>query len=62
NAQTDLVRDLTARMIAEGKEPQPTMNVEDAAKSVLHMADMPPEANVQFMTVLATKMPYIGRG
>jgi hypothetical protein len=29
---------------------------------VLHMADMPAEANVQFMTVMATTMPYIGRG
>ena len=36
--------------------------VEDAARSVLHMANMPPSANVQFMTVMATKMPYIGRG
>jgi NADP-dependent 3-hydroxy acid dehydrogenase YdfG len=38
------------------------MDVEDAARSVLHMASMPPGANVQFMTVMATKMPYIGRG
>jgi NADP-dependent 3-hydroxy acid dehydrogenase YdfG len=40
----------------------PSMDVADAARSVLHMANMPPEANVQFMTVMATKMPYIGRG
>ncbi|MEM7075460.1 MAG: SDR family oxidoreductase [Pseudomonadota bacterium] len=40
----------------------PTMDVADAARSVLHMAELPPEANVQFMTVMATKMPYIGRG
>ena len=39
-----------------------TMDVANAARSVLHMAQMPPEANVQFMTVMATKMPYIGRG
>ena len=32
------------------------------ASSVLHMASLPLEANVQFMTVMATKMPYIGRG
>jgi hypothetical protein len=38
------------------------MDVKHAASSVLHMAQMPPEANVQFMTVMATKMPYIGRG
>ena len=62
NAETDMVRGLNAQLIAEGAEPNPTMNVNEAATSVLHMAEMPPEANVQFMTVMATKMPYIGRG
>jgi NADP-dependent 3-hydroxy acid dehydrogenase YdfG len=32
------------------------------ADAVVHMANLPLEANVQFMTVMATKMPYIGRG
>ena len=41
---------------------QPTMDVEDVARAVWHMASLPPEANVQWMTVMATKMPYIGRG
>lgn len=62
NAETDMVRDLNARLIADGNPPNPTMDVQDAARSVLHMAQMPPQANVQFMTVMATKMPYIGRG
>ena len=62
NAETDMVRDLNAKLIAQGSDPNPTMDVEQAATSVLHMAEMPPEANVQFMTVMATKMPYIGRG
>ena len=62
NAETDMVRDLNARLIADGAAPNPTMDVHEAATSVLHMANMPPEANVQFMTVMATKMPYIGRG
>ena len=62
NAETDMVRDLNAKLIAQGADPNPTMDVEQAATSVLHMAEMPPEANVQFMTVMATKMPYIGRG
>ena len=62
NAETDMVRGLNAKLIADGAEPNPTMNVNEAATSVLHMAQMPPEANVQFMTVMATKMPYIGRG
>ena len=39
-----------------------TFDVTDAARSVLHMAELPLEANVQFMTVMATTMPYIGRG
>ena len=47
---------------AEGGEVPETMAVEDAARSVLHMAKLPLAANVQFMTVMATKMPYIGRG
>ncbi len=57
NAETEL--------LAELKKKQPstaTMDVEHAARSVLHMAELPPEANVQFMTVMATTMPYIGRG
>jgi NADP-dependent 3-hydroxy acid dehydrogenase YdfG len=41
---------------------EPMMDVEDAAKAVLFMASLPLDANVQFLTVLATKMPYIGRG
>jgi NAD(P)-dependent dehydrogenase (short-subunit alcohol dehydrogenase family) len=41
---------------------EPTMDVKNVADAVLYMAGLPPEANVQFMTVMATKMPYIGRG
>lgn len=62
NARTQMVQNLVETAVAEGREPDPTMAVEDAARSVLHMASMPPEANVQFMTVMATTMPYIGRG
>ncbi|MEX0318839.1 MAG: SDR family oxidoreductase [Ruegeria sp.] len=62
NAHTSMVQGLVDAAIAEGREPDPTMAVEDAARSVLHMATLPPEANVQFMTVMATRMPYIGRG
>ena len=42
--------------------PEPTMNVEDVARAVLHMANLPLDTNVQFMTIMATKMPFIGRG
>jgi NAD(P)-dependent dehydrogenase (short-subunit alcohol dehydrogenase family) len=41
---------------------EPVMDVDNVASSVLHIAQMPLEANVQFMTVMATKMPYVGRG
>jgi NAD(P)-dependent dehydrogenase (short-subunit alcohol dehydrogenase family) len=43
-------------------DPEPMMDVNHVANAVLQMAKLPPEANVQFMTILATKMPYIGRG
>ena len=62
NAETDMVRDLHAKALADGREVQPTMDVAHAAEAVLRMAELPPEANVQFMTIMATKMPYIGRG
>ena len=62
NARTDLLQGIIDAAIAEGDVPPPSMDVDEVAKSVLHMAQLPPEANVQFMTVMATKMPYIGRG
>ena len=43
-------------------KPEPVMDVSHVASSVVHMAGLPPEANVQFMTVMATNMPFIGRG
>lgn len=64
NARTEMVDELNARALQANPEAelQPTMDVQDVARLVLHMAELPPEANVQFMTVMATKMPYIGRG
>ena len=41
---------------------EPTMDVENVAQAVVYMASLPLDANVQFMTVMATKMPYVGRG
>lgn len=43
-------------------KPEPVMDVQHVADSVLHMANLPLSANVQFMTVMATAMPFIGRG
>ena len=64
NAATEL----TARM-AEGVPQangtiavEPRMDVRLVAKAVLYMVSLPLEANVQFMTVMATKMPFVGRG
>jgi NAD(P)-dependent dehydrogenase (short-subunit alcohol dehydrogenase family) len=64
NAATDL----TARMShgvpqAHGAVAvEPTMDVEDVARAVVYMATLPLEANVLFMTVMATNMPFVGRG
>jgi hypothetical protein len=41
---------------------EPTMKVADVARALVYMASLPLDANVQFMTVMATKMPFIGRG
>ena len=60
--------DMTARMPrgvpqADGSVcVEPTMDVQHVATAVLHMASLPLEANVQFLTLMATNMPFIGRG
>ena len=41
---------------------EPTMDAADVARAVVYMASLPLDANVQFMTIMATKMPFIGRG
>jgi NAD(P)-dependent dehydrogenase (short-subunit alcohol dehydrogenase family) len=42
--------------------PEPLMDVSHVANAVLYMASLPLDANVQFLTVMATKMPFVGRG
>jgi NAD(P)-dependent dehydrogenase (short-subunit alcohol dehydrogenase family) len=42
--------------------PEPTMDVQDVAKALVYMASLSLDSNVQFMTVMATKMPFVGRG
>jgi NAD(P)-dependent dehydrogenase (short-subunit alcohol dehydrogenase family) len=60
--------EMTARMSQGVAQPngtvavEPTMDVADVARAVVYMASLPLSANVQFMTVMATKMPYLGRG
>ena len=64
NASTDLTARFKEGIVqAHGAvSPEPTMDVELVARAVLQMANLPLEANVQFMTIMATKMPFIGRG
>ena len=64
NAGTDMTERMKTGMPqANGTvAPEPTMDVENVAKTVLYMAGLPLEANAQFVTVMATKMPFIGRG
>jgi NAD(P)-dependent dehydrogenase (short-subunit alcohol dehydrogenase family) len=64
NAETDM----TGRMRkgvpqANGSiEVEPLMDLKHVADAMIYMANLPLEANVQFMTVMATKMPFVGRG
>src|SRR6185436_6078105 len=64
NAATSRNEDTArGRLQATGQvEAEPRMDVRDVATGVLYMATLSLDANVQFMTVMATKMPYIGRG
>jgi len=64
NAATDMTEKMKTGMPqANGSmAPEPTMAVESVARAVVFMASLPLDANVQFMTVMATKMPFIGRG
>ncbi|WP_050515459.1 SDR family oxidoreductase [Streptomyces rimosus] len=64
NAATEMTgRMQTGILQANGTtEVEPVMDVADVARTVLHMAQLPLTANVQFATVMATAMPYIGRG
>ncbi len=59
---------MTARMAKGVLQPtgetkvEPTMDAVHVANAVVYMASLPLDANVQFLTVMATKMPFIGRG
>ena len=64
NAATDMTRHMREGVPqANGSiAAEPTVAVEEVARAVLFMADLPLDANVQFMTVMATRMPFVGRG
>ncbi|MFD5751316.1 SDR family oxidoreductase [Streptomyces sp. NPDC127033] len=64
NAATDMTERMRRGVPQANGElaVEPVMDVTDVARTVLHMAELPLEANVQFATVLATSMPFVGRG
>ncbi|HUJ93200.1 MAG TPA: SDR family oxidoreductase [Gaiellaceae bacterium] len=65
NAATALTEPMrtTGVLQADGSVAiEPTMDVADVARAVVYMATLPPGANVQFLTVMATTMPFVGRG
>ncbi|NUK08517.1 SDR family oxidoreductase [Streptomyces lunaelactis] len=64
NAATEMTKRMRAGILQANGEVvvEPVMAAGDVARTVRHMAELPLEANVQFATVMATGMPYIGRG
>lgn len=67
NAATDLIlsilKDGAGATQADGSVAmEPTLDLDHVARAIVHMASLPLEANIQFMTLMATKMPFIGRG
>jgi NAD(P)-dependent dehydrogenase (short-subunit alcohol dehydrogenase family) len=64
NALTEMAAAMTKGVLqANGTiAVEPTMDVAEVARTVVFMAGLPPRANVQFITVMATKMPFVGRG
>jgi NAD(P)-dependent dehydrogenase (short-subunit alcohol dehydrogenase family) len=64
NAATEMTKAMEKGVPqADGsRKPEPTMDVSHIANAVVHMANLPLDANVQFMTIMATKMPFVGRG
>ncbi len=67
NAATDMIK----AILEEGKgatqadgssAKEPTMDLDHVASAIVHMASLPLDVNMQFMTIMATKMPFIGRG
>jgi NAD(P)-dependent dehydrogenase (short-subunit alcohol dehydrogenase family) len=64
NAATEMTSRMThGALQADGSSRQePTMDVKHVADAIVHMASLPLDANVQFLTIMATQMPFIGRG
>ncbi|HWK85875.1 MAG TPA: SDR family oxidoreductase [Xanthobacteraceae bacterium] len=64
NAATPMTERMVKGVLQPNGEmkPEPRMDVEHVAQAVVQMASLPLESNVLFMTIMATKMPFVGRG
>ena len=64
NAATDMTATFATGVLQAngGTAVEPRLDVAHVVRAVIYMASLPPDANVQFMTVMATAMPFIGRG
>ena len=64
NAATEMTERMTQGVMQANGEMgiEPRMDVKHVASAVVYMASLPLDANVQFMTIMATKMPFVGRG
>ena len=64
NAATEMTERMTKGVLQPNGEMmvEPRMDVQHVANAIVHIANLPLEANVQFMTIMATKMPFVGRG
>ncbi len=64
NVRTEMTVPMTQGLLQANGElkAEPVFELQHVVDALLYMANLPPDANVQFMTVMATKMPYIGRG
>ncbi|ROU03920.1 SDR family oxidoreductase [Histidinibacterium lentulum] len=64
NAASDMTEAMVSGVLQPdgSRRPEPVMDVANVARSVAHMASLPLEANVLFMNVMATAMPFVGRG
>ena len=64
NAATEMTEPMASGVLQPRGDlmPEPRMDVRHVADAIVHMAGLPLDANVQFMTIMATKMPFLGRG
>jgi len=64
NAATEMTHGMSKGVAqADGsRKPEPTFDVAHVGRAIVYMASLPLDANVQFLTVMATKMPFVGRG